>query len=180
MDGGKWLENVRREFAKQRGLIERALEQVSDEAFFKQANEVSNSIAIITKHIAGNMRSRWTDFLATDGEKENRDRDGEFEVREGDDRASIEKALSDGWHRLETALDSIDPEDLDRTVMIRGEPHTVMQAVQRQLSHYAYHIGQLVYVARLWKGASWQSLSIPKGESAAFNATPDKYVKEPK
>ncbi len=176
MDGGKWLEDVRREFSKQRGLLERALDQVRDDDFFREANEVSNSCAIIMKHIAGNMRSRWTDFLTTDGEKADRKRDGEFEIEDGDDRASIVTALDEGWRRLETALDLLEANDLERSVTIRGEPHTVVQAVQRQLSHYAYHIGQFVYVARMWAGPSWKSLSIPKGESETFNAAPPGYV----
>jgi hypothetical protein len=176
MDGRVWLEDVRQVFEKQQDLAERALVQVGDGDFFRQADEVSNSCAVIVKHIAGNMRSRWTDFLTTDGEKPDRDRDGEFEIREGDSRESLERALAEGWRRLGTALDSIDPDDLGRRIMIRGEALTVMQAVHRQVSHYAYHIGQLVHVARALAGPSWKSLSIPKGESRTFNLAPDKYL----
>lgn len=171
MDGRSWLEDVRYTFAKQRGLLERALDQISDDDLFRAPDEVSNSCAVMVKHLAGNMRSRWTDFLTTDGEKPDRNRDGEFELLEVDDRASLERALNEGWARLESALDSLDAGQLDRIVLIRGEKHTVMQAVHRQVSHYAYHIGQIVYVARMWAGGGWKSLSIPKGESEAFNGT---------
>jgi len=177
MNGRAWLEDVRWTFSKQRGLLERALDQVSDDDFFREANEVSNSCAVMVKHLAGNMRSRWTDFLTTDGEKADRHRDGEFEIFATEDRASIMRALDDGWRRLESALDSLDPERLDQMVQIRAEPHTVMQAVHRQVSHYAYHIGQIVYVARMWAGSKWKSLSIPKGESETFNKSPDQYKK---
>jgi len=176
MNGNEWLQDVRRVFAKQRGLLERALDQVSDESFFREPNEVSNSCAIMAKHLAGNMRSRWTDFLTTDGEKPDRHRDGEFEIDEKDDRAAIERALNEGWSRLEIALDSLDPDRLDRKILIRGEEHTVMQAVHRQMGHYAYHIGQIVYVARMWAGPAWKSLSIPKGQSEMFNQAPEKYT----
>lgn len=176
MDGRHWLEDVRWTFAKQRGQLERALDQVSDENFFRAPDEASNSCAVIVKHLAGNMRSRWTDFLTTDGEKPDRNRDGEFEVGNSDDRAALERALAEGWHALETALDSIDPAKLEQTVVIRGEPHTVMQAVHRQVAHYASHIGQIVYLAKLWAGGSWKTLSIPKGQSEAFNRKPDKYT----
>lgn len=176
MHGSEWLEDVRLLFSKQRGLLERALDQVSDEDFFREPNEVSNSCAVMAKHLAGNMRSRWTDFLTTDGEKPDRNRDGEFEIGEAEDRAAIERALAEGWGRLEVAIDSIDPTKLDQVILIRGEEHTVMQAVHRQVSHYAYHIGQLVYVARMWAGPKWKSLSIPKGQSETFNKAPDKYV----
>ena len=169
MDGRRWLEDVRSQFASQRGLVDRALDQTSDEDFFREPDEVSNSIAVIAKHLGGNMRSRWSDFLTSDGEKQDRDRDGEFEMQDGDSREAVEAFLAEGWKTLETTLDSLDPDDLEKTVNIRGEPHTVVQAIQRQLSHYAYHIGQLVYVARMWAGPSWKSLSIPKGESKAFN-----------
>ena len=175
MDGRSWLEDVRYTFAKQRGLLERTLDQVSDDDFFREPNEVSNSCAVMVKHLAGNMRSRWTDFLTTDGEKPDRNRDGEFELAGADDRAALERALADGWAKLEQALDSLEATRLEAVVMIRGEEHTVMQAVHRQVSHYAYHIGQIVYVARMWAGPGWKSLSIPKGQSAAFNRAPDKY-----
>lgn len=176
MNGRDWVDDVRQVFSRQRTLLERALEQVSDEDFFREPDEVSNSCAVMIKHVAGNMRSRWTDFLTTDGEKPDRNRDGEFEIAGGEDRAAIEEALARGWKTLETALDSIDPERLDQTVSIRGEAHTVMQAVNRQISHYAHHIGQLVYLARMFAGPSWKSLSIPKGESETFNQMPDKYI----
>jgi len=176
MNGNDWLQDVRRVFSKQRGLLERALDQVSDENFFREPNEVSNSCAIMVKHLAGNMRSRWTDFLTADGEKPDRNRDGEFEIGERDDRVAIEAALNEGWKRLEIALDSLNETNLDQKVLIRGEEHTIMQAVHRQVGHYAYHIGQVVYVARMWAGPEWKSLSIPKGQSERFNQAPEKYT----
>lgn len=169
MNGRDWLEDVRFTFSKQRGLLERALEQVSDDDFFRMPDEESNSCAVMVKHLAGNMRSRWTDFLTADGEKPDRMRDGEFEIHDDEDRPALERALADGWQRLESALDSLDAEDLDRIVLIRSVKHTVVQAVHRQVAHYAYHIGQIVYVARMWAGPKWKSLSIAKGQSQAHD-----------
>lgn len=168
------IESIRAEYERYKALAEGAIAQLSDADLHAPAQ--ANSIAIVVWHVSGNLASRFTDFLTTDGEKPDRNRDGEFEVGNSDDRAALERALAEGWHALETALDSIDPAKLEQTVVIRGEPHTVMQAVHRQVAHYASHIGQIVYLAKLWAGGSWKTLSIPKGQSEAFNRKPDKYT----
>src|SRR5262245_23510631 len=145
--------------------------QVADADLFRAPDPESNSIALVVKHIAGNMRSRWTDFLTTDGEKPDRDRDTEFEVGAADTARSLRERWEQGWKLLFDALAGLTPADLTRTVPIRGEPHTVLQAIQRQLTHYAYHVGQIVYVARHWAGPGWKSLSIPKGKSREFDVS---------
>ena len=165
------------EAEKLKRLADGALEQISDEQFFAAPGDVDNSLAVMVKHLAGNMRSRWTDFLTTDGEKPDRDRDTEFELREGESRASLSEAWEAGWRVYLDALRSLRPDDVARTVTIRGEPHTVLEAVQRQATHYAYHVGQIVYLARHHAGARWRSLSIPKGESRRFNENPSKYLR---
>ena len=149
-------------------LAERAMEQVTDEQLFVTLDEEANSIAILVKHMAGNMQSRWTDFLTTDGEKPNRDRDCEFV-----DPPSTRKALLDvwenGWTRLFHALEPLSDADLARTVTIRGEAHSVMQAVNRQMAHYAHHVGQIVLLAKHFAHDHWQSLSVPRNRSSEFN-----------
>lgn len=149
-------------------LAERAMAQVPDEALFATLDPQSNSIAIIVKHLAGNMRSRWTDFLTTDGEKPDRNRDSEFESPPST-RAELMALWEAGWNCLFTALDSVTDADLARKVTIRTEPHSVLQTINRQLAHYPYHIGQIVYLARHFAGGQWTSLSVPRGKSAAFN-----------
>jgi len=149
-------------------LAERAMEQVTDEQLFATLDEEANSIAIVVKHMAGNMRSRWTDFLTTDGEKPDRDRDGEF-VDPPATRKALMSAWEDGWERLFSALESLSNADLGRTVTIRGEAHSVMQAVNRQLAHYPYHVGQIVLLAKHFAHDRWQSLSVPRNRSAEFN-----------
>jgi len=151
-----------------RKLAERAMDQVTDEQLFATLDHESNSIAIVVKHMAGNMRSRWTDFLTTDGEKPDRDRDSEF----ADPPATREALLSswnDGWARLFGALEPLSDQDLGRTVTIRGEPHSVMQAINRQLAHYTNHVGQIVLLAKHFAGSRWQSLTVPRNRSAEFN-----------
>jgi hypothetical protein len=141
--------------------------QISDEELFQTLDADMNSIAVIVKHIAGNMRSRWTDFLTTDGEKPDRNRDSEFE----DPPATRETLLGvweDGWQRVFTALEPLSDDDLGRKVFIRGEAHSVMQTINRQIAHYANHVGQIVLLAKHFKGAEWKSLSVPKGRSADF------------
>jgi hypothetical protein len=133
-------------------------------------------MALIMKHLSGNMRSRWRDFLTADGEKPDRDRDSEFILSSQDSRQRILEEWDQGWTILFEALAPLRAEDLDRTVVIRGERFTVLQAISRQLTHYAYHVGQLVYVAKHLAGPRWQSLSIPKGGSAKFNENPGKYL----
>jgi hypothetical protein len=166
-----FLEDAILQLRKYKGLADGALAQVADDDLFRSVDAESNSIAIVMKHISGNMRSRWTDFLTTDGEKPDRDRDTEFETEDGDTRASIGKRWEEGWRLLFAAVEGLSPADLSRTVAIRGEPHTVLQAIQRQLTHYAYHVGQIVFLARHFAGPRWRSLSIPKGRSKEFDVS---------
>jgi hypothetical protein len=149
-------------------LAERAIEQVSDADLFTEFGPETNSIAIVIKHMAGNMRSRWTDFLTTDGEKPDRNRDSEFEAPPAN-RAEVLGMWEHGWHCLFTAIEPLTEADLSRTIFIRGEAHSVMQAINRQVAHYQYHIGQIVLLARHFAGDRWQSLTIPRKGSAEFN-----------
>jgi hypothetical protein len=144
-----------------KGLGERAIAQVSDEHLTVALDPESNSIATIVKHIAGNMRSRWTDFLTSDGEKPDRNRDTEFEAPPAT-RTELMRIWEDGWSRVFNAIEPLTPADLERTVTIRNEPHSVMQAINRQLAHYATHIGQIIFLAKHFQSANWQSLSIPR------------------
>ena len=149
-------------------LADRAMEQVRDEDLFAVLDGESNSIAVIAKHMAGNMRSRWTDFLTTDGEKPARDRDSEF-VDPPATRAALKDMWEAGWACLFGALEPLTDEDIERIVTIRGEPHSVMQAVNRQVAHISYHVGQIVLMARHYAGDRWQTLSVPRNKSAEFN-----------
>jgi len=149
-------------------LAERALEQVGDPGLFAGLGPQTNSIAIVVKHISGNMRSRWTSFLTTDGEKPSRNRDTEFEAPP-QTRAELLALWEQGWACLFSALEPLTDADLNRTVYIRGEAHSVMQAINRQVAHYQYHIGQIVLLARHFAGDNWQSLTIPRKGSAEFN-----------
>ena len=146
-----------------------ALAQASEEAIFTVLDAEANSIAIIVKHLEGNMRSRWRDFLTTDGEKPDRNRDGEFEAPPKT-RAEVLALWDSGWELVFRELDRVTEPDLSRTIYIRGEGHSVMQAIHRQLAHYAYHIGQIVFLAKHFAGRDWKSLTIPRGKSATFNA----------
>lgn len=155
-------------FDTYRNLGEKAMAQVPEDALVREPAEGVNSISIIVNHLAGNMLSRWTDFLTTDGEKTWRHRDREFEpVLQT--RDEVMQRWAEGWDCLMATLEALEEQDLSREVLIRSEPHTVEQAIVRQLAHYAYHIGQLVYLAKIIQGDDWQSLSIPKGQSDAFN-----------
>ena len=149
-------------------LAERAMQQVTDEQLFVTLDAESNSIAVIVKHMAGNMRSRWTDFLITDGEKPDRNRDSEF-VDPPATRAGLMAVWEDGWNRLFAAIEPLTDADLARTVTIRGEAHSVMQAINRQLAHYPHHVGQIVFLAKHLASDRWQSLSVPRNRSAEFN-----------
>jgi hypothetical protein len=162
------LKNTISVFEYYKSLGEKAMAQISDEALFHMPDEKSNSISVIVKHLHGNMLSRWTDFLTTDGEKEWRDRDSEFEetIKTRDE---VMKQWNDGWACVSSALNTLHPEDLDKTVYIRNMGQTVLEAIMRQLAHYAYHIGQIVYLARLFNEGDWKTLTIPKGGSAAYN-----------
>jgi hypothetical protein len=149
-------------------LGEGAMAQVSDEQLFVALDPEMNSIALVVKHMAGNLRSRWTDFLTSDGEKPDRNRDSEFEDPPAT-RDELMKMWESGWACLFTALEPLSETDAGRTVKIRGEAHSVMQAVNRQLAHYAYHVGQIVFLAKHLQSAQWKSLSVPRGQSGEFN-----------
>ena len=165
-----YLEDAILQFRKLKGLADKALAQVGDKDFLRALDPESNSIATVMKHIAGNMRSRWTDFLTSDGEKPDRNRDTEFVISAEDSRENLMARWEAGWRCLFAALEPLGPDDLDRTVLIRGEPHTVLQAVNRQLTHIAYHVGQIVFLARHFASGHWESLSVPRGKSEEFNA----------
>ncbi len=163
-----YIAEVKRDFEVYRKMAEKALAQVDDEAFFDSPGPETNSLAVIVKHIAGNLRSRWTDFLTTDGEKPDRNRDTEFELTDADTREALMARWSAGWALASEALDQLSDDDLDRTVYVRWEPHSVLDAIQRQLTHAVYHVGQIVLLARHY-ARDWHTLSIDKGESEAFN-----------
>ena len=149
-------------------LAERAMAQVPDEKFFTTLDDESNSIAVIVKHMTGNMRSRWTDFLTTDGEKPNRNRDSEF-VDPAPTREALLRDWEEGWSLVCNTLQSLNESDLARTVTIRGEAHSVMQAINRQVAHYPHHVGQIVLLAKHFACDNWQSLSVPRNQSVEFN-----------
>ena len=163
-----YLQSVGYEFRRYKKLGDKTFAQLSDDELIWRYSQEDNSIAQIVKHLAGNMLSRWTNFLDEDGEKEWRNRDQEFT-----DPPSSKEALLDvwekGWNCLFNALDSIDESNFDSKVKIRTEPHSIVEAINRQLAHYASHVGQIVFLGKMLKGKNWVSLSIPKGESAAFN-----------
>jgi hypothetical protein len=162
------LESVVATFRSTKALADRALEQLGDDDLHRAPTPESNSVAVIVQHVVGNLRSRFTDFLATDGEKPWRDRDSEF-VERGLSRADLLARWEEGWAVLFATLASLSDADLPRTVTVRGEPHTVARALDRQLAHYGYHVGQIVYVARWLRGSAWKTLSVPRGGSDAFN-----------
>jgi hypothetical protein len=162
-----YLEDSLDLFRYYKKLAERAMEQVTDEQLFATLDGENNSIAIVVKHVAGNMRSRWTDFLTTDGEKPNRQRDSEF-VDPPATREALLAVWEDGWNRVFAALEPLSDADLGRTVTIRGEAHSVMQAINRQVAHYANHVGQIVMLAKHF-AHDWKSLTIPRNRSTEFN-----------
>lgn len=169
-----YLTSVKKQFEYYKMLGDKTFSQLSDDKLFWQYNEDSNSISTIVKHLWGNMLSRWTDFLTSDGEKEFRNRDAEFE----NDILTKEELLekwNEGWICLFKAIDSLTLEDLDRIVYIRNQGHTVTEAINRQLAHYPYHIGQIVFLGKMLSDNEWISLSIPKGNSQSFNN--DKFSK---
>jgi Protein of unknown function (DUF1572) len=163
-----YLEDSLSLFAYYKKLAERAMAQVSDEALFACLDGEANSIAILVKHMAGNMRSRFTDFLTTDGEKPTRNRDAEFEGPPAG-RAALMQIWDEGWACLFAALEPLTDADLTRTITIRGEAHSVVQAINRQLAHYPHHVGQIVLLAKHFAGDRWQTLSVPRRGSAEFN-----------
>jgi len=170
-----YLESVKKQFAYYKMLGEKTFSQLTDEQLLWQFNAESNSIAMIVNHLSGNMLSRWTDIFNTDGEKEWRNREAEFaEVNPG--REQILQMWNDGWGALLTTLNGITDNDLDRIIYIRNMGHTVTEAINRQLAHYPYHIGQIIFIGKMLCNQAWHSLSIPKGQSESYNA--DKFAKE--
>jgi len=166
--GTLYLEEAFRSLRGHKRMADGAMEQLTDDQFFAVPSPESNSVAVIVKHLAGNMRSRFTDFLTSDGEKSDRKRDSEFVT--DNRRADLMRAWEHGWQLVLDTVKSLSPDDLARTVTIRGEPHSVLQAINRQIGHTAQHVGQIVFLAKHWKGAEWKTLSIPRGESERFNA----------
>jgi hypothetical protein len=164
-----YLHDAVKEFKKMKALAERALAQVSEAQLFREIDAESNSLAIIMKHLSGNMRSRWTEFLSSDGEKPDRNRDTEFELDTADTKTALLERWEDGWRRVFAAIEPLGGDDLLRPVVIRGEPHTVLQAINRQLTHYAQHVGQILFLVKHLAGDKWQTLSIPRGKSEEFN-----------
>lgn len=163
-----FVQDIRIQARKLKELADKAMAQVRDEDLTVVLDPESNSIAIIVQHLAGNLRSRWTDFLTSDGEKPDRDRDAEFEAHDGAGRAALLADWDQGWNRLFSTLDSLTAEDLGKTITIRSEPHSVVQAVNRGLTHAAYHVGQIVLLAKHFASADWKSLSIPRRQSRQF------------
>ncbi|RVU01005.1 DUF1572 domain-containing protein [Mucilaginibacter limnophilus] len=164
----EYLQSAIKQFEYYKLLGERTFEQLTDEQLFWQANEESNSIAVIVKHLSGNMLSRWTDLLTTDGEKPWRDRDAEFE-NDLTTRSQVTACWDKGWEMLLNTLKALQPADLDRIVYIRNQGHTVLEAINRQLAHYPYHVGQIAFIGKM-RADHWTSLSIPKGRSTGYNS----------
>ena len=164
-----YLPSVKKQFRYYKSLGERSFSQIGDKDLFWQAHSDSNSIAIIVHHLSGNMLSRWTNFLTEDGEKEWRQRDLEFEDVIHS-RAELLKKWEEGWSCLFQALETIHEGNFGQEILIRNQPHSVVEAINRQLAHYAYHIGEIVFISKMRKGKDWVSLTIPKGQSDAFNA----------
>jgi len=163
-----YLEEARRQMRGQKRMGEGAMAQLGDDEFFLTLDPESNSVAILVKHLAGNMRSRFTDFLMSDGEKPDRFRDREFEVSGTTTRAEVMRWWEEGWSCVLGAIETLKPEDVSRTVTIRGEPHSVLQAINRQIAHYAAHIGQIVFLAKHLRSSKWKTLTIPRGKSEEF------------
>ncbi len=163
-----YLDSARKQFEYYKMLGDKTFSQLADDQLFIQYNEESNSIAAIVKHLWGNMLSRWTDFLTTDGEKAWRERDAEFE-NDISSRAELMEKWNQGWDCLFNALSVLNPDDLGKTIYIRNMGHTVMEAINRQLAHYPYHVGQIVFIGKMLSNDKWQSLSIPRGSSQQYN-----------
>ena len=173
-----YLESIKKQFLYYKTLGEKAIEQLEPEQLFVSVNEDTNSIAVIVKHLSGNMISRWTDFLTSDGEKEWRNRDDEFEDSHlhGNDKEELMKLWNKGWDCFFNTINALTPDQLETIIYIRNEGHTVIEAINRQLAHYPYHIGQIVFYAKMLKKSEWNSLSIPKNKSNNYNE--DKFSKE--
>lgn len=170
MQANLFLKDVVDQFRNLKRNADGAISQITDAQLFSQIDDESNSIAIIMKHVAGSLRSRWTDFLTSDGEKANRKRDSEFVIEEGESKNSLLEKWEAGWRCVFGALESLTPDDLDRTISIRGEPYSVVKAIHRSLTHIAYHVGQIVYLAKHLAGPRWRTLSVPRGKSEEFTA----------
>jgi Protein of unknown function (DUF1572) len=175
-----YLEEARRQLRGHKRMGEGAMSQLRDEDFFVVLDPESNSVAILVKHLAGNMRSRFSDFLTSDGEKPNRFRDQEFELTPSTTRADIMRWWEEGWACVFGAIDPLKPEDVMRAVTIRGEPHTVLQAINRQIAHYAQHIGQMVFLAKHLRSSEWKTLTIPRGKSEEYKMVVPKPYKPAK
>jgi Protein of unknown function (DUF1572) len=172
-----YLEEARRQMRGHKRMGEAAMTQLRDDDFFLTLDPESNSVAILVKHLAGNMRARFTDFLTRDGEKPDRFRDREFEVSGATTRADVLHWWEEGWGCVLGTIDALKPEDVMRTVTIRGEPHTVLQAINRQIAHYAQHIGQIVFLAKHLRSSEWKTLTIPRGKSEEFKTVAPKPAK---
>jgi hypothetical protein len=170
----EYLEEMKRQFRGHKRMGEAAMAQLEDKDFLAVLDPQSNSVAMLVKHIASNARSRFTDFLSSDGEKPDRFRDQEFEVPQRATREEVMRWWEQGWARVFSTLDSLRPEDVQRTVTIRSEPHTVMQALNRALAHYAQHVGQIVFLAKHLRSEQWQMLSIPRGKSEDYKTASPK------
>jgi hypothetical protein len=166
------LEDTALTFHRQKELAERAMAQIDDDQFFRAIDAESNSVAVIVKHVGGNLRSRWTDFLTTDGEKPDRDRDSEFVVTDSANRAAIMATWSSGWETLFATFATLQPADLASTVTIRGERMTAVAAMYRSLAHVSQHVGQIVFLAKHLRSSSWKTLSIPRGQSGDWLTAP--------
>ncbi|HVI10096.1 MAG TPA: DUF1572 family protein [Candidatus Binatia bacterium] len=169
-----YLEEAKRQFRGHKRMGEAAMAQLGDEDFFVTLDPEANSVAILVKHLAGNMRSRFTDFLASDGEKPDRFRDREFELGVNTTRVDVMKWWEEGWSVVLGTIESLKPEDVMKTVTVRGEPHTVMQAINRQIAHYAQHTGQIVFLAKHLRSNEWKTLSIPRGKSEDYKTAAPK------
>lgn len=165
-----YLDEIKRQFRGHKRMAESAMAQLSDEDLFRLIDPEANSVAILVKHIAGNARSRFTDFLISDGEKPDRFRDREFEIKANTTREEVMRWWEEGWTCVFSAINALKPEDLEVTVTIGQKPHTVMQALNRALAHYAQHIGQIVFLAKHLRGSQWQTLSIPRGKSEEYKS----------
>ncbi len=176
-----YVEEAFRSFRGYKRMADGTFAQVDDQAFFHLPHPESNSIAILVKHISGNLRSRWTDFLTTDGEKSDRNRDQEFVLTPADTREELMRRWEASFDTVFSTLKALKPEDFDKTVYIRNQPHSLIQAINRSLNHVAGHISQIVFLGKLLRGGEWKTLSIPRGKSAEFNAMKpeDRKVKSP-
>lgn len=167
-----YLADARRCYRRYKQLADDAIAQATDDELRVTIDPESNSMAIIMKHVAGNLRSRWTDFLTSDGEKPDRNRDAEFVITAGDTRDALHEAWEEAWALTMRTLDALTPGDLHRTVRIRGQAHSVLEAINRNLTHVSYHVGQIVYLAKHFRSSEWKTLSIPRGQSASFVPPP--------